>query len=81
MDIKKMHEWQLASEHKNALANENYEVCQLIKDEINMRIENNTINHILMQGFRNFNSGTQKFYGDPKYIGLNNLFEKYDFNK
>lgn len=80
MNLTFVHEWELAAKHKIALEKEDYELCALIKAEVNNRIVQGTINHSLMQGFRKFDPATQKFVGDPKYTGLNNLFEKYDFN-
>lgn len=75
--MKNKHEWQLTAEHTRALKNEDYETCSKIQDEINRRIEDNTINHTLMQGFRYFNPDTQKHEGEPKYNGLNGLFDNY----
>lgn len=77
IDYSIIHEWELSAMHKQALAKEEYEVCEAIQQEIDKRIENGTINHSLMQGFKRFNPITQTFEGKPKYKGLNGLFNKY----
>lgn len=81
MNLTKANEWVLAAEHKSALKNENYEMCLAIQKEIDNRIANGTINHSLMQGFRNYDSVINDFVGHPKYTGLNDLFKNYNPNQ
>lgn len=78
--VANMHEWDLASMHKDALEKENYELCGLIQKEVDRRISDNTIDHALMQGFRYYNPDTSQFEGLPRYTGLNGLFRNYNFN-
>ena len=75
--MKKKHEWQLTAEHARALKSGDYETCAKIQDEINKRIDERTIIHALMDGFKYFNIKTQKYEGRAKYKGLNGLFDKY----
>lgn len=70
-------EWELAREHNKALKNEDYQTCDAIQKEVDKRIENSTIDHFLMEGFRYYNSKSEQFEGDPNYKGLNGLFNKY----
>jgi hypothetical protein len=81
MDVKKMHEWLLAIEHRDALKREDYKTCQLIQDEVDRRIETDTINHALMNGFKKYDHETNSFYGDPKFEPYNGLFKNYIFKK
>jgi hypothetical protein len=76
-NIQKAHEWLLSIKHREALAKEDFETAQKIQDEVNMRIENKTINIALMDGFRNYDPLKGEFYGEPHYDGLNGLFDKY----
>ncbi len=77
MQLTEKHELQLASMHKEALAKEDYETCNLIQKEIDYRIANNTIDHDLMNGFRYWNAQTKQFEGKPTYKNLNGLFKNY----
>lgn len=77
IDFNKLHEWDLVITHKKALAKEDYETCLSIQKEIDIRIENDTIDHVLMEGFRYYNPVTKEFEGNPKYDGLNGLFKNY----
>jgi len=75
--ICKANEWELAHIHQIALKAENFETCLVIKQEVEKRISNGTINHDLMSGFRYWNPKTKKFEGGPKYDNLNGLFDNY----
>lgn len=48
-----------------------------IQAEINARIEQNTICHAFMQGFRYYNTEEKKFEGPYRMEGMNGLFDKY----
>lgn len=76
-DFTKVNEWELAIKQENALNIEDFETCHAIKKEIDRRIENGTINHSLMSGFRYWNPETKNFEGEPKYNYVNGLFNKY----
>lgn len=75
--ICKANEWELAHRHQRALKAEDFEICLVIKQEIEKRTSNGTINHELMSGFKYWNPTTQKFEGEPKYDKLNGLFDNY----
>lgn len=79
MEWLQMHEWYLAARYKDAINEEDYETCKLIKQEIDDRVEGGTINHTLMKGFCDWNPFTQEFEGEPRYssFGVEGLFDKY----
>lgn len=77
MDVSKLHEWLLAIHMQKALEAEDFELCAQIQAEVDSRIENGTINHELMEGFKYFNPATQQYEGDPKYMATNGLFDNY----
>lgn len=75
--MKQYNEYALSVMHGHALAAENYELCGAIQAEINARIEQNTICHAFMQGFRYYNTEEKKFEGPYRTEGMNGLFDKY----
>lgn len=75
--VEKMHEWELALTHRDALKSENYELCARIKTEIDKRIENGTINHALMNGFKSYDAKKEMFVGNAKFEPYNGLFDNY----
>ena len=75
--ISEFTEIELAVKHRHALRQEDYETCLLIKNEIDKRISENTINHRIMKAFRVWNPKTNKFEGEPRYADLNGLFDNY----
>ena len=75
--MKQYNEYALSVMHGHALAAENYELCGAIQAEINARIEQNTICHAFMQGFRYYNTEEKKFEGPYRMEGMNGLFNKY----
>ena len=77
--LSEWHEWNLAIDHRNALTNEDYERCQQIKNEIDRRIENNTINHALMNGFRYYDPVKEAFVGPPNFAPFNGHFDNYKY--
>ncbi|TXD47352.1 hypothetical protein [Polaribacter sp. IC073] len=68
-------EWELAIKQSKALEIEDYETCKEIKEEIDFRIKNKTINKSLMHGFRFWNPITNEFEGEPNYGNVNGLFD------
>ena len=64
--------------HAKALETENFELCSAIQAEVDKRIENGTINHQLMEGFKYYNPKTKQFEGEPKYMETNGLFNQYN---
>jgi hypothetical protein len=78
---KKMNEWELAINHRNALKIEDYETCMQIQQEVDFRIANNTINHVFMNGFKYYDPELEKFTGDAKFEPYNGLFRNYKFVK
>ncbi|WP_215239305.1 hypothetical protein [Dyadobacter helix] len=80
-NLRKMHEWLLAARHREALKAENYELCKMIQEEIDERIENNTINHAFMDGFRYWDKNLKKFTGPPNFGPYNGLFKNYKYHK
>jgi len=78
-DVIKQHEWDLAINHRKALEREDYETCALIKSEINRRINNGTIDHSLMDGFKYYDHKLKKFIGEAKFEPYNGLFDNYKF--
>ena len=76
-NIGELNEFELAAKHRKALSQEDYETCLLIKNEIDKRISEGTINHRLMNAFRFWNPKTNKFEGKPQYTDLNGLFDNY----
>jgi len=75
--MKQYNEYTLSVMHGHALAAENYELCGAIQAEINARIEQNTICHAFIQGFRYYNTEEKKFEGPYRVEGMNGLFDKY----
>lgn len=63
--------------HQRAIKEENYELCAAIQAEINARIDQGTISHAFMQGFRRYNAEEKKFEGPYRMDGMNGLFDKY----
>jgi hypothetical protein len=76
-DVTTTNEFMLSIIFKKALSQENYELCSMIQKEINDRIENDSINHSFMDGFRRYDRENEEFYGDYNFEGLNGLFDKY----
>lgn len=81
VDFEKKHEWELAILHRMALDREDYETCGAIQKEVDKRIESDTINHGLMDGFVYYNPKTKKLEGEPNYTGMNGLFKNYKGRK
>lgn len=77
MNVRDMHELNLALKHRTALAHEDYEACQLIKSEIDRRISENTIDHNLMNAFKFWDKDKGKFTGEPNFSQYNGLFDNY----
>lgn len=77
--IEAMTEWDLAVNHRDALREEDYKKCQLIKEEIDRRIENNTINHAFMNGFKYYDPVLKEFTGSPNFEPFNGLFDNYKY--
>ncbi len=72
-------EWELSIVFSNAFAAEDWVTCHAIKQEIQKRIENNTIDRSLMNGLRYWNPVTQQYEGKPKLDDFNGLFDGYDW--
>lgn len=75
--IKNANEWKLSRMFKAAFRDEDFKTCGNIKNEIDIRIENGTINHNLMNGFRYYDPKKEMFTGDYDFSGLNGLFDNY----
>lgn len=80
-DLKKLHEWDLAIKHREALKKEDFETCEKIQAEIDFRIENDTINHDLMNGFRSYDHKLERFVGEPNFEPYNGLFKNYKYKQ
>lgn len=78
-DVSKQHELDLAINHRKALEREDYETCNLIKLEIDRRIENGTIDRNLMNAFKYYDPKLRKFTGDAKFEAYNGLFDNYKY--
>ena len=75
-----MNEFELACTFVICLNKQQYEQCKKIKDEVNKRIKNNTLDHNVMNGFRQYDPVTEKFYGDYDFSAFNGLFDNYKNN-
>lgn len=78
IDLKTANELQLSFDFLQAFEKENYEKCAEIRDVINNRIEDNTINHSLVQLLKSYNPITGVFDNDGSPASM--LFKNYQSN-